>query len=540
MGEKLKNFWNRIGNTVMIVPRVWGTVLQSWVDTFETIVALPKDALDVASNTAHNIKDVFVNSWTKWKWYQRMWNIILSPIVATWTAIEWAVRTAITPVVNGVSNGRNTLKNTVKNGRRSTFGRVFSKKPISDFSYDKLNTANIINKDKNRFSNLQFGKKKWNWSNYSTWSNTKWWDANIVGWTATITAANIVSKHELSTLKYDFENKITEMQNKFSSQINDVLSANTKLINENQSLQNDNIELKRKINELKIENKDLKDKTKLEEPSKTEMKKNAKAEGKTKSSTKTDNINDNEQKVNSDKKIENKDNGKSDENQWIEIKEAAREWNLYLNEIVSNNDILNWICNSAIRRYWDSIEFIIDSSTDNSKLKSHKKWEWNIQIIVWSKMNQNLKTCAPMNWNSKAPAFREKQIKHNLAHELSHIALQLNNDKWEKLVNIMKKFADNWCHLSTISQNTKKYTDNESRATEDACELFALYCNSKEDFDKYMKILSENTHAGKREKLWVTKISNKDFDDIKNACKILADEFISHNDERENGYQMAA
>ena len=377
MGEKLKNFWNRIGNTVMIAPRVWGTVLQSWIDTFETIVALPKDALDVASNTARNIKDVFVNSWTKWKRYQRIGNVILSPIVATWTAIEWAVRTAVTPVVNGVSNSWNTIKNTVKNGRRSTFGRIFSKRPISDFSYDKLATANIINKDKNRFSNLQFGKKKWNWTNYSTWSRTKWWDANIVGWAAAITAANIVSKHDISTLKNDFENKITEMQNKFSSQINDILSANTKLINENKSLRNDNLELKSKINELKAD-KDLKGKIKLEEPSKAEMKKNAKAEEKTKSSTKSDNTKDNESKINSDKKIENKDNEKSDENPWTEIKEAAREWNSYLNELVSNNDILNWICNSAIKRTWDSIEFIIDSSTNNSKLKSHKKWEWNI------------------------------------------------------------------------------------------------------------------------------------------------------------------
>jgi hypothetical protein len=48
----------------------------------------------------------------------------------------------------------------VTNARRSTFGRVFSKRPLSDFSYDKLKTANFINKDKNWFSGLQFGKKK--------------------------------------------------------------------------------------------------------------------------------------------------------------------------------------------------------------------------------------------------------------------------------------------------------------------------------------------------------------------------------------------
>jgi hypothetical protein len=49
----------------MIAPRVAGTALNTATDAIDTMVALPKDALTVVKNTSHNIKDVFVDAWTK-------------------------------------------------------------------------------------------------------------------------------------------------------------------------------------------------------------------------------------------------------------------------------------------------------------------------------------------------------------------------------------------------------------------------------------------------------------------------------------------
>jgi hypothetical protein len=52
-------------NTAAIGPRVIGTGLNTVTDAVDTVVALPKDALDVVKNTTHAIKDVFVDAWTK-------------------------------------------------------------------------------------------------------------------------------------------------------------------------------------------------------------------------------------------------------------------------------------------------------------------------------------------------------------------------------------------------------------------------------------------------------------------------------------------
>ena len=285
MWERARNFWNRIWNTAAIGPRIIGTGLNTVTDAVDTVVALPKDALDVVKNTTHAIKDVFVDAWTKWKWYQRVGNILLSPLVAAWTALEWAVRAAVVPVVNWVVNTWNTAKNTVTNTWRSTFGRVFSKKPLSDFSYDKLKTANFINKDKNWFSGLQFGKKKWVWTPEALSASSKktaaaTWAA--VAWTAAATAAAAAaasSAQEVSALRAQVDSLTTKVSD-LSERLKNALENNDQLQKRIQdlidSLQKDKSADKPAEKKSEWKGDGWKPETKEEKPEKKEEKKEVK------------------------------------------------------------------------------------------------------------------------------------------------------------------------------------------------------------------------------------------------------------------------
>ena len=285
MWERARNFWNRIWNTAAIGPRIIGTGLNTVTDAVDTVVALPKDALDVVKNTTHAIKDVFVDAWTKWKWYQRVGNILLSPLVAAWTALEWAVRAAVVPVVNWVVNTWNTAKNTVTNTWRSTFGRVFSKKPLSDFHYDKLKTADIINKNKNWFSWLQFGKKKWVWTPEALSASSKktaaaTWAA--VAWTAAATAAAAAaasSAQEVSALRAQVDSLTTKVSD-LSERLKNALENNDQLQKRIQdlidSLQKDKSADKPAEKKSEWKGDGWKPETKEEKPEKKEEKKEVK------------------------------------------------------------------------------------------------------------------------------------------------------------------------------------------------------------------------------------------------------------------------
>ena len=186
MWKALSNFSNRISNTALIAPRLGYTGLNTGTDVIDTLAAIPRDFLDVVQYTAHGIKDVLSSAWTTWKRYQRVWNIIKSPFVAMWAAIEWAVKSVVTPGINELANAWNTGKNTVKNAWRSTFGRVFSKKPVSDFSYNRLKTANIIQKNKNWFINRWFSRKSMEWYK---WIISEKWNIQDNKWKAAAAAA---------------------------------------------------------------------------------------------------------------------------------------------------------------------------------------------------------------------------------------------------------------------------------------------------------------------------------------------------------------
>lgn len=465
MGEKAKNFWNRLWNTAMIVPRTIGTGLNTITDTVDTVVALPKDALDVIKATGHAAKDVLVESRTKWKWYQRVWNVILSPIVATWTVIEWAVRTVVTPVAHWVTNTWNTVRNTVTNTRRSTFGRIFSKKPLSDFSYDKLKTTNFINKDKNWFSWLQFGKKKWVWTPEALKKPAK---TAAVAWAAVAWTA--VAWKEISELNSKISN-LSEENTKIKKQLAEVISANKNLHEENEELKKT---LKELIDSLKKDSKTTdKHEDKPAEP-KSEKKwdgwKPEKKEGKI-----------DWWKKEWDKwewKTEKPDEWKKevkDADRLASISEISNEWKTMINYIKKEHPELK-------------IEF------DESTTQWHVKWaKSGNKIIVWTK--------------------NKEQVPQILFHEITHVLINDNVSWTKELMSTIKSLNEtNWKQLFSVSNNDK-YDTNEKKAIEDVCELLALYSRGGWIFEKYMKDLQE----WKNDKL--AKINESDTNKLKNLCE---------------------
>ncbi|HKL44333.1 MAG TPA: hypothetical protein VJ892_03575 [Candidatus Absconditabacterales bacterium] len=152
------NTINRAGNTLAMPIRLGGTTVTTAADLFITLKTMGKEGCEITADTAKRVKDILLGAWNHGKWYHKAMNIPLSPIIAGGTALEGAVRATVQPIVNGVVNTWNTGKNTIKNARKGTFGRIFSKKPLSDFSYNHLETRGL--KLNNWFEKLQFKKGK--------------------------------------------------------------------------------------------------------------------------------------------------------------------------------------------------------------------------------------------------------------------------------------------------------------------------------------------------------------------------------------------
>ena len=541
MWEKAKNFWNRLWNTAMIAPRLAWTAVNTVSDTANTLIALPKDALDVIQSTTNDIKNVFMDSWTKWRWYQRVWNVILSPVVATGTAIEWAVRTAVTPVVNGVVNGRNTVKNTVKNTRRSTFGRLFSKKPISDFSYDQLKTANIINKNKNRFSKLQFWKKKW--SNYEV-SENKVNKPAAVAWVATATAvaASAAWAWEVAKLKENINNlnnQIATLQeqlkNALDSKKPDVKETKwTKDLTEKKSVDEkkekdtadwDKSSIKKEKNEDTIKWKDAKeemkwkkDKEEVVDKKKEKWDKDVKVGEKWEG----DNV---EVKEKWDKEKIVKDDeykGETDDKKWKESLdiEAKRKWLERANSLLKDSPCGKKILEGLCRKY-ENFWIIFDNTTS--------EWHHNKDsITVWTKMPKdgNNAALAPFNRDIKD---KEYQTRHVLLHELAHCTVNWHADQIpeiKKWLDIIKKYIDKnseWKTLSALTYKNDIYKSNEAKAKEDLVEMFALRMNwNGESCKKYMKLLSSDEDKELRWKYGLVNISKDDAEKLQQVCDTMA------------------
>lgn len=136
----------RIWNLAWLPIRTTWTVLYWWLDAINTVVTLPKQALEIVSNTTGQIKDVFNNAWNTWKRYNKLVNVPLCPFIATGTAIEWAVRAVVNPTWNAVTHTRDVVWNTFVNVWNS-IKWTLSDKPVSDFKYEHLKTNPIGTKN---------------------------------------------------------------------------------------------------------------------------------------------------------------------------------------------------------------------------------------------------------------------------------------------------------------------------------------------------------------------------------------------------------
>lgn len=136
----------RAWNTIWLPVRVAWTALYGSLDAVNTLATLPKQAFEIVSNTTGQIKDVFSNAWNTWKRYNKLVNVPLSPFIATWTAVEWAVRAVVNPTWNAITHTRDVAWNVLVNAWNS-LKWALSSKPVSDFKYEHLKTSDIWKKN---------------------------------------------------------------------------------------------------------------------------------------------------------------------------------------------------------------------------------------------------------------------------------------------------------------------------------------------------------------------------------------------------------
>lgn len=458
------NALNRIGNTVSIPGRILKTWLTASADVFDTLAAIPKDMGNIVSYTSDEIKNVFKSAWTKWKRYQKVWNTMLSPFIALWVAVEWAVRGVVTPTTNFVINTFNTWKNLVSNTINSTFGSAFSKNPVSDFRYEELKTANVIEKNKNWLSKWRLSRKVF---------QDKQWEKKT-----------IISKQP---------NKSDEPKKYVKD------AENNKEVKSNKEM---------KDSEYIKDNKDSKD-------NKTSEKNNDTTQNCVDNWTtnKQENKVDSNKKTNKETKNENTE-GKNENNpkETSEIveKNVEHRWVNEAKQILDDSPcgkiIIDWLC-ANYKDFW----IIFNNAA------AYGSCNYDHTITIWTKMPSRSDELAPFNWADRDPEFQKK---HLLLHELWHCTVASHSQELpgiQKWLNIIQRYIDerkniDWKTLSLLSySNNIDYDTSRKKAREDFVEMLALRMNRNWDLcKKYLKLLSDNEHKSFRENHWLIKITKED------------------------------
>ena len=490
MWEKAKNFWNRVKNTIARAPRTIGAGLNGVTRVVDTTAARIKNTLDTANNTVHKCKDVVVDAWTQWKWYQKLWNIALSPVIFTWTALEWAVRTAVTPTADLLVDGAKTIDTTVKDVARPTF-RLFSKK--DSFAYEDFKTADVIDKKKNRFSWLQFGKKKWVWADAKT-------AVKAAAAAATATAATAVAAwtDKLKELKDSFDKKLEEMKKWFSDKINELFAKNKELEGKNTALENENTALKKTNDDLikKVEAQEkqnaelqkamasmksdtkpadkpveLKPEKKEEKPTEVKPEKKEEKPVEAKSEKKDEKSGVKKEEKKEEKKVEWKDGKGADRlSEYID----SDKWKSILNYLNKNHPDMM----VKFNKFKDTGHIHLGDSSE--------------EIRVWTKNIEEVPTI----------------ILHEWAHALIH-----DDVEWiEDLIDYVESLNETYGKQLFTLSNNKKYDTKDKKLKEDVCELIALYARDDWSFDRHMK----NLQNGKNEKL--AQISGSEIEELKDLC----------------------
>ena len=146
------------GNTVGVAPRVVGTGVRWVIDAAQSTANLASDMASIVKNTSDRLWDTLTSARNTGKWYNKLYQVPISPFAGAAEVIEGAVRTVVEPSRNLVLNTRDTVANLFTNLGRSIRWLFRTDVPVSDFSFDKL--AYKKPTWDNRMSKLAFWKKK--------------------------------------------------------------------------------------------------------------------------------------------------------------------------------------------------------------------------------------------------------------------------------------------------------------------------------------------------------------------------------------------
>ena len=222
MGKIVNAVWNTLG----IVPRGLGTIGVGTLDTLKTGANVLTDMGMVVKDTSDKLWDVLSSSWNTGKRYNKLYQVPAGVIIGTGTLVEWVVRTVLEPVRNGVLNVRDVTGNFFKNIGNS-IGRLFdTTKPVSDFSFEKLQYKKPTGK---------------NWV-----SNWAWWKkSNSISSSNTTSTS---SKNSISNVANP--SQVAQLQSQLTSltaQIGQLQSSLATLQAQNQQLQGENQSLKAQL-----------------------------------------------------------------------------------------------------------------------------------------------------------------------------------------------------------------------------------------------------------------------------------------------------
>ena len=107
-----KNLWNRLGNTVGVIPRsTIGTGAYTVSDVTQTALYWVLDPVEWVWKTAWSIKEAIHNAFTKWKWYQKLRKAPASLLATPFMVIEWVGETLRHTWCNLFRNVRDTIAN---------------------------------------------------------------------------------------------------------------------------------------------------------------------------------------------------------------------------------------------------------------------------------------------------------------------------------------------------------------------------------------------------------------------------------------------
>jgi len=141
MGNTLNRIWNLVSTPVRM--GLW-TPLYTSLDLFKVLANYPKWVAEIALNTTWEIEEIFKQAGSRWNIWHKMFNLPWAVGLSGVKVIEWITRWIVNPARNVIADTispewNSVVWNFLVNQWRS-IKSVFSKNPISDFSYEHLKT----------------------------------------------------------------------------------------------------------------------------------------------------------------------------------------------------------------------------------------------------------------------------------------------------------------------------------------------------------------------------------------------------------------